>query len=89
MPYSRTSLKKPERYPRRLKCDAFNRFLIPGRRFLGDVSQICKSALFEMSLRRYMRRPKDASEMHLCRLDSNMTVTISDKLRSELFCLPR
>ena len=34
----------------------------------GDVSEICKSALFEMSLRRCMRRPRDASEIHPCRL---------------------
>ena len=32
----------------------------------GDVSEICKSALFEMSLRRCMRRLRDASEMHSC-----------------------
>ena len=32
----------------------------------GDVSEICKSALFEMSLRRCMRRLKNASEMHRC-----------------------
>ena len=34
----------------------------------GDVSEICKSALFEMSLRRCMRRLRDASEMHSCPL---------------------
>ena len=34
----------------------------------GDVSEICKSAFFEMSLRRCMRRLRDASEMHPCRL---------------------
>ena len=34
----------------------------------GDVSEICKSALFEMSLRRCMRRLNDAFEMHPCRL---------------------
>ena len=33
-----------------------------------DVSEICKSALFEMTLRCCMRRLKDASEMHPCRL---------------------
>ena len=33
-----------------------------------DVSKICKSAFFEMSLRRCMRRLKDASEMHPCPL---------------------
>ena len=37
-------------------------------KLLADVSEICKSALFEMSLRRCMRRLKDASEMHPCRL---------------------
>ena len=36
---------------------------------LRDVSEICKSALFEMSLRRCMRRLRDASEMHSCRLE--------------------
>ena len=30
----------------------------------GDVSEIYKSALFQMSLRRCMRRLRDASEMH-------------------------
>ena len=34
----------------------------------GDVSEICKLALFEMSLRCCTRRLKDASEMHPCRL---------------------
>ena len=34
-----------------------------------DVSEICKLALFEMSLRRRTRRLKDAFEMHPCRLD--------------------
>ena len=34
----------------------------------GDVSEICKSSLFEISLRRCMRRLKDASKMHLCPL---------------------
>ena len=34
----------------------------------GDVSEICKSALFETSLRRCMRRLRDASEMHPCPL---------------------
>ena len=38
--------------------------------FPGDVSDICKSALFEMSLRRCMRRLQDASEMDPCRLGS-------------------
>ena len=33
-----------------------------------DISEVCKSALFEMSLRRWMRRLRDASEMHPCRL---------------------
>ena len=33
-----------------------------------DVLGICKSAIFEMSLRRCMRHLKDASEMHPCRL---------------------
>ena len=33
-----------------------------------DVSEIRKSAVFEMSLRRCMRRLKDASEMHPRRL---------------------
>ena len=33
----------------------------------GDVSEIPKSALFEMYLRRCMRRLKDAFEMHPCR----------------------
>ena len=30
----------------------------------GDVSETCKSALFQMSLRRCVRRLRDASEMH-------------------------
>ena len=30
----------------------------------GDVSEIYKSALFQMSLRRCMRHLRDASEMH-------------------------
>ena len=34
----------------------------------GDVSEIYKSALFELSLRRCMRRLRDASEMHPCPL---------------------
>ena len=34
----------------------------------GDVSEICKSTLFEMSLRRFMRRLRDASEIHPCPL---------------------
>ena len=34
----------------------------------GDVSEIGKSALFEMSLRHCMRRLRDASEMHSCPL---------------------
>ena len=33
-----------------------------------DVLGICKSAIFEMSLRRCMRHLKDASEMNPCRL---------------------
>ena len=33
-----------------------------------DVSDICKSALFEMSLRHCMIRLKDAPEMHQWRL---------------------
>ena len=32
----------------------------------GELSQIYKSVLFEMYLRRFMRRLKDASEMHPC-----------------------
>ena len=36
-----------------------------------DVSEICKSALFDMSLRRYVRRLKDASKMHPCQLRCN------------------
>ena len=32
----------------------------------GDLSEICKSALFEMSLRRCMRRLKDVSQKHPC-----------------------
>ena len=35
---------------------------------LRDVVGICKSAIFEMSLRRCMRHLKDAPEMHPCRL---------------------
>ena len=35
------------------------------------VSEICKSALFKMSLRCCIRRLKDASEMHPCRLGSH------------------
>ena len=35
---------------------------------LGDVAVICKSTLFEMSLRRCMRRLKDESDMHPCRI---------------------
>ena len=37
----------------------------------GDVSKICKSVLFEMSLRRCMRRLRNASEMHPCRLGTH------------------
>ena len=33
-----------------------------------DVSEICKWALFEMSLRRCMRSLRDGSEMHPCPL---------------------
>ena len=50
---SKTSLRKPE-------TSLIN---LP-----GDVSEICKSGLFEMSLRRCMRRLKDPSEMHPLRL---------------------
>ena len=32
----------------------------------GDVSEICNSALFELSLGLCMRHLKDASEMHPC-----------------------
>ena len=35
---------------------------------LGDVPEVCKSTLFEMPMRRCMRRLKDASEMPSCRL---------------------
>ena len=48
---------------------------------LGDVSEICKSALFEMSLRRCMRRLRDASMPAGCdalkkflKFDFNFTV---------------
>ena len=34
----------------------------------GDVSEIFKSALFELCLRRCMRRLRDASEMRPCPL---------------------
>ena len=37
----------------------------------GDAFEICKSVLFEMSLRRCMRRLRDASEMYPCRLGNN------------------
>ena len=44
----------------------------PGRR-LSDLqinpSEICKSALFEVFLRRCIRRLQDACEMHPCRLE--------------------
>ena len=50
---SNTSLRKPERSLTSL---------------LEDVSEIWKSAVFEMSLRRCMRRLRDAYEMHTCQL---------------------
>ena len=39
---------------------------------IGDVSEICKLALFEMSPRHCMRRLRDASEMHPCRLGNSL-----------------
>ena len=38
----------------------------------GDVSEICKSAPFEMSLRRCMRRLRDVSDMNPCRLSCHI-----------------
>ena len=35
---------------------------------LGIISEICKSALFEISLRHCIRHLEDASEMHPCRM---------------------
>ena len=35
---------------------------------LGAVLETCKSAFFETSLRHCMRRLRDASDMHPCRL---------------------
>ena len=35
---------------------------------LGDVSEICKSSFFQISLRRCMRHLKDASDMLPCQL---------------------
>ena len=35
----------------------------------GDVSEIVKSTLFEISLRHFIRRPTHTSEMYPCRLD--------------------
>ena len=55
-------LRKPERSQTSLR-DVFSQS--PGRR-LRD----CKSGFFEMSLRHFMKRLKDASEMHSYRLGS-------------------
>ena len=48
------------------------------------MSEICKSALFEMSMRRCMRCLKDASEIYPCRLgfssSSKALVTLIQKL---------
>ena len=54
---SKTALRRLERSQRRLR-----------RHLTGGISVIYKSALFGMSLRSYMRRLRDASEMHPCRL---------------------
>ena len=75
---SKTSLRKLERSQRHFWGDVSDQS--PGRRLQsisretslinlpGDLSEICKSALFEMSLRRSMGRLRDASEMHPCPL---------------------
>ena len=54
----------------------------------GDLSEICKSALFEMSLRRCMRRLKDGSQMHPCWLGNiffRSTVIVWNKLDPNLW----
>ena len=50
----------------------------------GDVHKICKSALFEMSLRRCMRRLRDASEMHPCRLGSQVRLLLEIHVMMEI-----
>ena len=47
---------------------------------IGDVSEICKLALFEMSPRHCMRRLRDASEMHPCRLGIRVHLTMQHTL---------
>ena len=54
---SKTSLRKPDD----LRDISKETSLI---NLPGGVSETCKSALFKMSLRRCMRRLRDASEMH-------------------------
>ena len=54
----------------------------------GDLSEISKSALIEMSLRRCMRRLKDASQMHHCWLGNlflRSTVIVWNKLDPNLW----
>ena len=51
----------------------------------GDVSEICKSALFEMSLRRCMRRLRDASVMHPCRLGMFFLLVLKLNLYKKAF----
>ena len=41
---------------------------------VGDVSEICKPALFEMSLRLFIRRLRDASKMHPCQLGKKFII---------------
>ena len=56
--------------------------------FQGDLSEISKSTLIEMSLRRCMRRLKDASQMHHCWLGNlffRSTVIVWNKLDPNLW----
>ena len=51
----------------------------------GDVSEICKSALFEMSLRRSMKRLRDASVMHQCRVGMFFLLVFKRNLYKKVF----
>ena len=56
---------------------------------MRDVSEICKSALSETSLRRWVRHLRDASEMHPCRLGRHYGVSktsVSFKYQLKRLC---
>ena len=58
---SKTSLSRPERSQRYLVSEEASLINLT-----GDVSKICKSAIFEMSLRRCMRRLRAEATLQRC-----------------------